>query len=86
MKQNLRASARLREPNRVVRATFSLPSSAVSEIEDLRKKLAAAGYILNRSELVRVGLAALTSLKSKEAERAIAKISRLKAGRPRTKV
>lgn len=66
----------------VVRATFSLPSSALSEIDLLRKRLAMDGVILNKSEVVRVGLAALEGLPSRELRKAINEIDRLRAGRP----
>ncbi|MDR3575390.1 MAG: hypothetical protein P4L50_16135 [Anaerolineaceae bacterium] len=69
---------------KAVRATFSLPASTIDEMERLRQKLAAVGFILNRSELVRVGLVALESLSGRNIERAIAEIDRLKAGRPKS--
>lgn len=67
---------------RVVRATFSLPGSALDEIEALRKKLALDGYILNKSEVVRIGLVALDGLPNRHAKKVISEIERLKAGRP----
>jgi hypothetical protein len=67
---------------RVVRATFSLPSSTIIEIDKLRKKLAKDGHVLNKSEIVRVGLVALEHLSSRSAMKAIGEIERLKAGRP----
>lgn len=67
---------------RVVRATFSLPSSTIIEIDQLRKKLAKEGYVLNKSEVVRAGLVALENLPSRSAMKAISAIERLRAGRP----
>jgi len=67
---------------RIVRATFSLPGSALEKIEALRRKLALEGYMLNKSEVVRVGLVALDGLTTKHAEAVIREIERLKAGRP----
>jgi Arc/MetJ-type ribon-helix-helix transcriptional regulator len=69
---------------KAVRATFSLPASTIDEMERLRQKLASVGFILNRSELVRVGLVALELLSGKNVEKAIAEIDRLKAGRPKS--
>jgi hypothetical protein len=67
---------------RVVRATFSLPGSAIKEIETLREKLGRNGQLLNKSEVVRVGLAVLDSMTKSSANKFIGKIERLKAGRP----
>lgn len=67
---------------RVVRATFSLPGSALGEIDALRKKLALDGYILNKSEVVRVGLVALDGLTNKHTKAVICELERLRAGRP----
>lgn len=66
----------------VIRATFSLPESAVEEIDAIRKKLAQDGHILNKSEVVRVGLAALENISERHIRAAIGDIARLKAGRP----
>lgn len=66
-----------------VRATFSLPDSAITEIEDLRTELARRGVILNRSEVVRLGLTALRQLSEKELLRSVHELDRLKAGRPK---
>ena len=71
---------------KVIRATFSLPASFIDEMETLRLKFASEGYILNRSEVVRVGLVALESLSAKNASRAIKEIERLKAGRPKSAI
>jgi Arc/MetJ-type ribon-helix-helix transcriptional regulator len=66
-----------------VRATFSLPSTTLEEIENLRAKFAKKGYILNRSELIRAGLLALDALPERSAIKAIGELERLKAGRPK---
>jgi len=87
MKDIARNSKRspLRKKEGVVRATFSLPGSALTDIEAIRKKLALDGYILNKSEVVRVGLAALDTLSERHIKKAIGDIERLKAGRPHSK-
>ena len=71
-----------KKSERVVRATFSLPGSALVEIEALRAKLALDGHLLNKSEVVRIGLVALDGLTNKNAKKVICEIERLKAGRP----
>jgi hypothetical protein len=83
MKRFSKKAGRQNNVEKVIRATFSLPASVIGEMEALRHKLAADGHILNRSELVRVGLVALESLPAKNAGKAIAEIERLKAGRPK---
>jgi hypothetical protein len=67
----------------VIRATFSLPRSCVEQLEKLRIKFARRGHILNRSELVRIGLAALDKIQQKEFQAALSGVERLKAGRPK---
>jgi Arc/MetJ-type ribon-helix-helix transcriptional regulator len=67
----------------VVRATFSLPYEATEEIEQLRKKFGRSGSPLNKSEVVRIGLAALKSLDKSKLQEAADRIVKLKAGRPR---
>lgn len=71
--------------SKVVRATFSLPKSCVDQLDDLRLKFGRKGHILNRSEVVRIGLAALEKLPSTEFQAALADVERLKAGRPNLK-
>ena len=83
MKNMQMKNASERKTDRVVRATFSLPASAIEEMNHLRIKLARAGHILNKSELIRVGIASLSEAAAKNAAKAIHKIDRLKAGRPK---
>lgn len=73
----------LQPAKHAVRATFSLPASAIAEIEDLRTELAQRGVILNRSEVVRLGLIALRQLSDSECLRSVDELDRLKAGRPK---
>lgn len=65
------------------RATFSLPSQAVDEIEQLRSEFGKKGVLLNRSEVVRLGLAALRRLPERQLLLAVHSLERLKAGRPK---
>lgn len=80
---NLEKSRSKKKPH-AIRATFSLPSETIEDIEGLRQKFAKDGHILNRSELIRVGLAALDTLSERSARKLISEIERLKAGRPKS--
>lgn len=68
--------------SKVVRATFSLPKSCVDQLDMLQRKFGKSGHILNRSEVVRIGLAALERLPKAEFQAALSDVERLKAGRP----
>ena len=71
------------ESGHAVRATFSLPSQAIEDLDDLRRSMGKRGFLLNRSELVRLGLAALRRLPEKQIRQEVEALDRLKAGRPR---
>jgi hypothetical protein len=63
-------------------STFALPSEDSDRIERLRVALASSGYVLNRSEIVRLGLLALENLEPDHASNLICKLQRRKPGRP----
>lgn len=69
---------------KVIRATFSLPDSCLEQLDRLQVKFGRKGHILNRSEVVRVGLAALEQMKQDELQSMVAYVERLKAGRPKS--
>jgi Arc/MetJ-type ribon-helix-helix transcriptional regulator len=71
------------EKNKAVRATYSFPKSALDDIEALRRLFAKSGYLFNHSEVVRVGLVALTDASDRTKAKAADKLLRLKAGRPK---
>jgi hypothetical protein len=82
MKNLKKAESGQADREAAVRATFSLPGQAIRDIEQLRMLLGRRGVLLNRSELVRLGLAALHRLPERELMQVVDSLQRLKAGRP----
>ena len=66
----------------IIRETFSLPPSESSRIDALRMRAAQAGVMLNRSEIVRAGIAALASLEDEAFAEIANNVPKLKTGRP----
>lgn len=66
----------------VVRATFSLPHDATEEIKKLVRKFGQCDRTLNKSEVVRIGLATLKRLNKNELQQAADRLVKLKSGRP----
>ncbi|OMG51672.1 hypothetical protein BJN45_17290 [Azonexus hydrophilus] len=69
---------------KVIRATFSLPSSCLEQLDRLQVEFGRKGHILNRSEVVRIGLAALERMRQDELQSAATYVEHLKAGRPKS--
>jgi Arc/MetJ-type ribon-helix-helix transcriptional regulator len=67
---------------RVVRDTFSLPSSDYDLIGELRERCLKAGRGATKSEIVRAGLHALSALPAQELARVLAGLVKVKTGRP----
>jgi hypothetical protein len=65
----------------VVRETFSLPPNDSSAIEAVRRRGAVAGVMLNRSEVVRAGIAALLKVDGKTFNEVVSGVPKLKSGR-----
>jgi hypothetical protein len=66
----------------VVRENFSLPPSDSELIEVLRRRAAREGVLLNRSELLRASLAALSRLSDAEIAAVGAQVPKIRTGRP----
>lgn len=67
----------------VIRENFSLPPSDSALIDALRKRVAAQGVLLNRSEILRAGLAALSALGNAQLVDIASQVPKMKAGRPK---
>lgn len=65
----------------VTRDTFSMPSIDYALIDQLRGKIAKAGNIVNKSELIRAGLRALDAMTPKVLLAHVGKVSKIKPGR-----
>lgn len=69
----------------VIRENFSLPPADSALIDALRKRVAAQGVLLNRSEILRAGLAALSALGNAQLVDIASQVPKMKAGRPKTR-
>jgi hypothetical protein len=65
----------------IVRETFSLPPADSSAIEAVRRRGAVTGVMLNRSEVVRAGIAALLKIDEKTFNEIVSGVPKLKSGR-----
>ncbi|SER86022.1 hypothetical protein [Giesbergeria anulus] len=67
----------------IIRETFSLPPSDSALIDQLRQRSAAQGVMLNRSEILRAGLAALNMLPDSKLVEISNLVPKMKTGRPK---
>jgi hypothetical protein len=67
---------------KLVRDSYAMPENEYARIGGLKKRLAALGKDVKKSELLRAGIAYLAELQDNALEAAVAKIERIKTGRP----
>jgi hypothetical protein len=67
----------------IIRETFSMPPRDSELIDQLRQRIAVQGVILNRSEILRAGLAALSALPDALLANAANRVPKMKTGRPK---
>ena len=67
---------------KLVRHAFSMPDVEYAQLATLKKRIAALGGNVKRSELVRAGIALLAVLSDVELTAVMAKVERIKTGRP----
>ena len=67
---------------KLVRHAFSMPDVEYAQLATLKKRIAALGGNVKRSELVRAGIALLAVLNDVELTAVMAKVERIKTGRP----
>ena len=70
---------------KLVRHSFSMPEIEYAQIPALKKRIASLGGSVKRSELVRAGLALLSVLNNVQLTTVMARIERIKTGRPAKK-
>ncbi len=70
---------------KLVRHSFSMPETEYAQIALLKKRIADFGGKVRRSELLRAGIALLSALDNVELTAAMARVERIKAGRPAKK-
>lgn len=68
----------------IIRETFSMPPSDSDLIDQLRQRSAAQGVMLNRSEILRAGLAALSTLSDAKLVEIGNQVPKMKTGRPKS--
>lgn len=67
---------------KVIRDGFTMPAEDYALIAKLRAKSLEAGYEANKSEVLRAGLHALSSLSTTELVQVVEALSKVKTGRP----
>jgi len=70
---------------KLVRHAFSMPEVEYAQITTLKKRIASLGGNVKRSELLRAGLALLSVLNDVELTAVMARVDRIKTGRPAKK-
>lgn len=67
---------------KVVRDSFTLPKSELLQISDMKKRAMALGVEVKKSELIRAGLQALSSMADAPFKKALGNVPTIKTGRP----
>lgn len=67
---------------KVVRDSFTLPKSELLQIKDMKKRAMALGIEVKKSELIRAGLLALSSMADAAFKKALGNVPTIKTGRP----
>lgn len=69
------------EDARVIRDSFTMPEADYRLIDPLKRRCMRAGVGVNKSELLRVGLQALTRMSDRELAQLVESLPRVKLGR-----
>ena len=67
---------------KVIRDTFSMPSVEYEVIAEIKDRCLEKKVVVNKSQVVRAGLALLQAVSDKELMDVIGKLTKVKAGRP----
>jgi hypothetical protein len=67
---------------KVVRDSFTIPKSELLQIVESKKRALTLGVEIKKSELIRAGLQALTSMNDAAFKKALASVPTIKTGRP----
>ena len=67
---------------KLVRDCFAMPEQEYGRIAEVKKRLSALGYDAKKSEVLRAGIAVLAALNDAELKAVMARIDRIKTGRP----
>jgi hypothetical protein len=71
------------KPPKLVRDSFTMPENEYAQIAALKKRMAGLGGDVKKSELLRAGLGLLAALQNKELATVMARVERVKTGRPK---
>jgi polyhydroxyalkanoate synthesis regulator phasin len=90
MKQEAPAAKKSAKPEKppkakkikLVRDSYAMPEAEYARIGELKKRLAALGAEVKKSELLRGGIAVLAALNDAELKAVMGRIERIKTGRP----
>jgi hypothetical protein len=67
---------------KVVRDSFTLPKTELLQITDMKKRAMALGVEVKKSELIRAGLQAISSMADASFKKALGNVPTIKTGRP----
>jgi hypothetical protein len=67
---------------KLVRDSFAMPEAEYARIGELKRRMAALGNEVKKSELLRGGIATLAALNDAELKAVMARVERIKTGRP----
>ena len=67
---------------KLVRDSYAMPENEYAQIGELKKRLAAMSVDAKKSELLRAGVAVMAALNDAELKRVMARVERIKTGRP----
>ena len=67
---------------KVVRDSFTLPKTELLQIADMKKRAMALGVEVKKSELIRAGLQALSTMADASFKKALGNVPTIKTGRP----
>ena len=67
---------------KLVRDSYAMPEAEYARIGELKKRLSALGREVKKSELLRGGIAVLAALNDAELQAVMARVERIKTGRP----
>ena len=67
---------------KVVRDSFTIPKTELLQVGEMKKRALTLGVGVKKSELIRAGLSALTSMNDAAFKKALASVPTIKTGRP----
>jgi hypothetical protein len=67
---------------KLVRDSYAMPENEYAQIGELKKRLVTMSVDVKKSELLRAGVAVMAALNDAELKRVMARVERIKTGRP----